>query len=99
MFDPRKLMDMMKQATDMQQKFQEELKTKQVEGSAGGGMVRVKMNGNFEVLSLEIDDSVWGMQDKKFLQDMVQAAMNDATRSARDMMADASKSLLGKMGL
>lgn len=99
MFDPRKLMDMMKQANDMQQKFQEELKTKVVTGSAGGGMVQVTMNGQFEVLDMVIEDALFAAQDPGFAKDILKAAVNDACQKVRDMMAQESKSLLGKLGL
>lgn len=99
MFDPKKLMDMMKQANEMQQKLQDELKTKTATGSAGGGMVHITMNGQFEVVDLQIEDALFASSDHAFAKDILKAAMNDVCQKVRDMMAQESKSLLGKLGL
>lgn len=71
---------LLKQAKKMQedmQKAQEELATLEVAGEAGGGMVRVVMNGKHEVRSVSIDASLVG-DDKDMLEDLVAAAINDA---------------------
>lgn len=71
---------MMKQVQKMQedmQKVQEELASEKVVGEAGGGMVRVTMNGRHEAVSVEIDDALVG-EDKEMLEDLVAAAINDA---------------------
>jgi DNA-binding YbaB/EbfC family protein len=99
MFDPQKLMDMMKQAYQMQQQMQDELRAKTVTGSAGGGMVSVTMNAQFEVSEVKIEPSLVQMNDHAFLEDMVRAAMNDATRNAREAAASQMKTLSQKMGL
>lgn len=99
MFDPKKLMDMMKQASGLQAKVQEELKQKRVEGTAGGGMVNVTLNGQFDVLELKIDPSVVKMDDIAFLEDLIQAAMNDGVRNARDAMKDHMSTLTSQFGL
>lgn len=99
MFDPRKLMDMMKQAADMQQQMQQELKGKVVEGSAGGGMVKVSMNGQFEALTVTIDPQVLNMNDLPFLEDLVRASINDATRQAQELMKGQVSSLASRFGL
>jgi len=72
---------MMKQAQKMQedmQKAQEEIANMEVEGQAGGGMVKVLMNGRHELRSVSIDESV--MDDKEMIEDLVAAAVNDAVR-------------------
>ncbi|MDG1249970.1 MAG: YbaB/EbfC family nucleoid-associated protein [Gammaproteobacteria bacterium] len=72
--------NMMKQAQKMQadmQKAQEEIKTMEVEGQSGGGMVKVIMQGSHEVKRISIDDSLLA-DDKDMLEDLVAAAVNDA---------------------
>ena len=66
---------MMKQAQQMQQKMQEQIAAIRVEGSAGGGMVTVKMDGQKTVLGVKIDPEVGS--DLEMLQDMVVAAVRD----------------------
>ncbi|CAG4883173.1 Nucleoid-associated protein GTOL_11055 [Georgfuchsia toluolica] len=72
---------LMKQAQKMQenmQKAQEELATIEVEGQAGAGMVKVVMTCKHDVRRVSIDPSV--MDDKEMLEDLIAAALNDATR-------------------
>lgn len=99
MFDIKKMMDAIKDASSLQQKLQDELKGQVVEGSAGGGMVTAKMNGQFELVELHVEASVYQMNDPIFLQDMVKAAVNDASRKARELLAEKMKALSGRLGL
>src|SRR5690349_20766569 len=99
MFDIKKMMDAIKDASQMQQKVQEELKNEMVEGGAGGGMVTARMNGHFELTQLHIEASVYQMNDPSFLQDLVKAAVNDATKKARELLAEKMKALSGRLGL
>lgn len=74
--------NMMKQAQKMQedmQKAQEEIANMEVEGQAGGGMVKVVMNGRHELRSVELDDSLMS-DDKEMIEDLLAAAVNDAVR-------------------
>jgi DNA-binding YbaB/EbfC family protein len=73
--------NIMKQAQAMQesmQKAQEELASMEVTGESGGGMVKVTMTGKHEVRRVSIDDSLMD-DDKDMLEDLVAAAINDAT--------------------
>jgi len=99
MFDIKKMMDAIKDASQMQQKVQEELRNEVVMGSSGGGMVTTKMNGHFELLELNIEPSVYQMNDPAFLQDMVKAAVNDASKRAQELLAEKMKSLSTSLGL
>ncbi len=79
---------MMKQAQQMQAKMaeiQDALAQKEVEGTSGGGMVTVKMNGQQEVLSVRIDPEVFKEGDQEMLEDLVVAAVNEARRAALDL--------------
>jgi hypothetical protein len=72
--------NLMKQAQKMQedlQKAQEELARVEMQGQAGGGLVKVTINGKHEVRRVEIDDSLMG-DDKEMLEDLFAAAVNDA---------------------
>lgn len=81
--------DILRQAQLMQSKMakaQEELARRTVEGTSGGGMVKVTCTGKQEVLSLAIDKSAVDPDDVEMLQDLVLAAVNDALRQSREMM-------------
>ncbi len=74
--------NIMKQAQKMQedlQKAQEELAKAQITGEAGGGLVKVTMNGKHEVARVEIDDSLMS-DDKEMLEDLIAAACNAAAQ-------------------
>jgi len=90
--------NIMKQAQAMQEqmaKIQEQAASKQVQGTAGGGMVTVGANGAMEIVSITIDPEVVKSGDADMLQDLVMAATNDALRKAREMMAEEMKGLTG----
>ncbi len=100
------LNQMMKQVQQMQaemMKAQEELKNEVVEASAGGGMVTVKMSGDLELKELRIDPEAVDPDDVDMLQDMVQAAVNEAIRAAQELAASrmgaATGGLAGPGGL
>jgi len=79
---------MMKQVKKMQAqmlKAQEELEHKTVEGSAGGGVVTVTVNGHKKVLSIDIKPEVVDPEDIEMLQDLVLTAVNDALTKAEEL--------------
>lgn len=67
------------------QQAQEELGEKRVEGTAGGGMVKVVMSGHKEVLEVEIKEEVVDPEDIEMLQDLVLAATNDALKKVDEL--------------
>ncbi len=92
---------MMKQVQQMQAemaKAQDELKNETVEASAGGGMVTVKVSGELEILDLKIDPEAVDPEDVELLQDMVQAAVNEAVRSAQELAASKLGAATGGLG-
>jgi hypothetical protein len=94
--------EMMRQAQLMQKKIskmQEELKTREVEASAGGGMVTVKANGSQEVIEIKIDPTIFEGGDAEMLQDLVLAAVNEALRQAKDMMEKEMGQITGGMSI
>lgn len=92
---------MMRQVQQMQAemaKAQESLKDEVVEASAGGGMVTVKVNGELEVLELRINPEAVDPDDVELLQDMVQAAVNEALRAAQEVAATKLGAVTGGLG-
>ena len=93
--------NLMRQAQQMQAnlaKAQEELARMQVTGEAGGGMVKVEMNGKHEVSRVTIDPSVAG-DDREMLEDLVTAAINDAVRKIEATSQQRLSGLMGGMQL
>lgn len=94
--------DMMKQAQRLQKQMidvQEELGKRSVEGTAGGGMVRVTVNGRQEILSIKIDPEVVDPEDVELLEDLIVAAIKNASENAKAMMeAEMGKLLPSGMG-
>lgn len=83
------IQEMMRQAKRMQAKMEkkrEEAAQKTVEGTSGGGMVTVTVNGKNEVLSVSIDPEVVDKDEVEMLQDLVVAATNQAIARAQEMM-------------
>jgi DNA-binding YbaB/EbfC family protein len=92
---------MMQQVQQMQAevlKAQESLKSEVVEASAGGGMVKVKISGDLELKELTIDPEAIDPEDVELLQDMVQAAVNEAIRSAQELAASKMGQATGGLG-
>ena len=98
---PPNMNQMLRQVQQMQEdmeKAQAELKNETVEASAGGGMVPVKVSGELEILELRIDPEAVDPEDVELLQDMVQAAVNEAIRSAQEMAASKLGAVTGGLG-
>src|SRR5205814_1307283 len=76
MIDPSKLAEMMQKAQQMQEQLQQELAQKTVVGEAGGGMVRVVLNGMMEVKSVKIEKAAIDPSDPTLLEDLVRAAIS-----------------------
>jgi len=72
------LQKMLKTAKEMQEKLQKELAEMRVEGSSGGGMVTVTLDGAKNLISIQIDPEVVNKEDIDMLQDLIIAAFNDA---------------------
>lgn len=72
------LQKMLKTAKEMQEKLQKELAEMRIEGSSGGGMVAVTLDGTKSLISIQIDPEVVNKEDIEMLQDLIIAAFNDA---------------------
>jgi DNA-binding YbaB/EbfC family protein len=90
--------DLLKQAQEMQArmaKIQEELAGKTVQGSAGGGMVQVTVNGQLSLTAVQIEAAVVNPTEKEMLEDLVLAAVNDGMRRARELASGEMSKLTG----
>src|SRR5213594_749173 len=90
--------NLLKQAQEMQAriaKVQEELGQKTVEGSAGGGMVQVTVNGQLNINAVKIDPTVINAEEKEMLEDLILAAVNDGMRKARDLASAEMSKITG----
>ncbi|HET7529629.1 MAG TPA: YbaB/EbfC family nucleoid-associated protein [Mycobacteriales bacterium] len=95
------MQQLMKQAQQMQQQLmaaQQDLAATQVEGSAGGGLVRATMTGGGELVALSIDPQAVDPDDVETLQDLVVAAVRDAARAASDLAQEKMGPLTGGLG-
>ena len=94
--------NILKQAQQMHAKIaqlQEEMAAKTVEGSSGGGMVNIVMNGKQEILSVRIDPEVVNREDIEMLQDLIVAAVNEAIRKSQEIMQEEMKKITGGLSI
>lgn len=94
--------NMMKQAQKLQSqmmKMQEELGSKTVEATAGGGMVRVTATGKQQILSIQIEPEVVNPEDVEMLQDLITAAVNDALIKSQQMASAEMAKLTGGLNI
>jgi DNA-binding YbaB/EbfC family protein len=92
----------MKQAKKMQERMgqlQKELETKTVEAQAGGGMVRVVVNGKYEIVSLKIEKEVVNPEDIEMLQDLIAAAVNEGIRKSQEMASSEMGKITGGLNI
>lgn len=90
--------NIMKEAQRLQQQMaamQEEIGKREVEATAGGGMVTVKANGKQEILAIKIDPEVINKDDAQMLEDLVLAACNEALRKSRELVQQELGKLTG----
>ena len=93
---------LLKQAQQMQaemMKAQESLKDEEVEASAGGGMVKVKMGGDLTLREIVIDPEAIDPEEAEMLAEMVQAAVNEGLRAAQELAESKMGGITGGLGL
>ncbi len=88
---------MMQQVQQMQAAMQQRMNELRVEGSAGGGMVKAAMNGQKELLDVTIDKEAVDPNDVEMLQDLVKAAVNEASRKVDEEMQSSLGAMTGGM--
>jgi nucleoid-associated protein EbfC len=81
------MQQMMKQAQKMQEQLQKQMDSTVVEATAGGGMVSLKMNGNKQLMAIQIDPEVFAAADKEMLQDLIVAAVNECVRKVDEALS------------
>ena len=89
---------LLKQAQQLQERLasvQDDLATRTVEGTAGGGMVTVVVNGRLEIVNVRIDPGLLEQPDREMLQDLVTAAVNAGVRAAQRLMSEEMGKLTG----
>ena len=89
------LQQMLSRLRQVQEDLQRQVNSVAVEASAGGGMVTVKMNGQKQVLEVKIEKEVFAGKDHEMLQDLVRAAVNEASRRVDEELANQMKSMAG----
>lgn len=95
----RKMMAQLQQMQNKLMKAQEELANLTVEGTSGGGAVRVTMNGHRELRDIYISPDAVDPEDVETLQEMVAAAFNDASKKAQDLSESKLGGLTGGMNI
>ncbi len=96
------MQQMMQQARQMQakmEKIQEELAKQTVEAAAGGGAVKIVMNGKQEVMSVKISKEAMESGDPEMLEDMVKAAVNEGVKKVKELSESAMGGALGNIPL
>jgi DNA-binding YbaB/EbfC family protein len=96
--DVNKMLQQVQQMQEQMSKAQEELAHETVEASAGGGMVTVKATGGLEITEIKIDPKAIDPDDPDMLADMVLAAVNEALRSAQNLMESKLGPAMGGLG-
>ena len=94
------MMDMMRQAREMQKKMsqiQKKVAAMEITASAGGGMVTAVVSGDLELKSLRIDPELISGGDVGMIEDLVSSAVNAAFKKAQDTMAEEMKAVTGGM--
>ncbi len=98
-FDPNALGGLMAGFQNQVDALKAEAAQKTVVGKAGGGLVQVTATGGLDIQSVRIDPSLLADGDHEMLEDLVQAATNDALRQAQGLLTSSMQGMLGGMGL
>ncbi len=91
------LQQMLARFRQLQEDLQQQVNSVHVEASAGGGMVTVKMNGQKQVTEVRVEPDVFASKDQEMLQDLVRAAVNEASRRVDEELANQMKTLTGNL--
>jgi len=91
------LQQILTQFRQMQENLQKQVESVHVEASSGGGMVTVKMNGQKQIAEVRIDPEIFSGKDQEMLQDLVRAAVNEASRRVDEELASQMKSVAGSI--
>ena len=95
----QQMQQMLKQVQQFQEQLQKQLDELEVQGSAGGGMVTVRMNGQKQLSEVHIEPDIFASRDLEMLQDLILVAVNDATRKVDEQLASQMGSLAGGLSI
>lgn len=93
---------LMKQAQQMQQKMstlQKELETRELETSSGGGMIKIKITGKQQIVSISINKECVDPNDVSSLEDLVKTAVNQAVKESQEMVSGAMSKITGGINI
>lgn len=93
---------LMKQAQQMQQKMatlQKELESRELETSSGGGMIKIKITGKQQILSISINKECVDPNDVASLEELVKTAVNQAVKESQDMVSGAMSKITGGINI
>jgi nucleoid-associated protein EbfC len=93
--EAKALQQMLAQFRQVQEKLEKQIDALSVEASAGGGMVAVKMNGQKQLTEVRIEPEVFKSKDQEMLQELILAAVNDATRRVDEALSNQMRDLAG----
>lgn len=104
MFNPLKMQEMLSQANQIKEDVQRKMEQTIVEGTSGGGAVTATMNGRKQMLKIKIDPAAvvslsGNKADVEMLEDLIVAAINEASRKAEDAMQSSMQGLLGGLNI
>ena len=91
------LQQMLSKFRQLQDDLQRQVNSVNVEASSGGGMVNVKMNGQKQIVEIRIEPEVFAGKDQEMLQDLVRAAVNEASRRVDEELASQMKNIAGNV--
>jgi DNA-binding YbaB/EbfC family protein len=89
------LQQMLSRFKQLQEDLQRQVNSVTVEASAGGGMVTVKMNGQKQLVDVRIEPDIFANKDQEMLQDLVRAAVNEASRRVDEELTNQMRNLSG----
>src|SRR5262245_20369194 len=81
------------------EKMQARLREIQAEGSSGGDMVKVRVNGQMQVQAVMIMESAWAIQDREMLEDLIRAAVNQAIEKVREKASQEAQNMAASLGV
>ncbi|GAB4116995.1 MAG: YbaB/EbfC family nucleoid-associated protein [Candidatus Caldatribacteriota bacterium] len=93
---------LMKQAQIMQKKIEEakeELGKREIRVSSGGGMIEILINGKQEIKEIKIEPDVIDVNEKEMLEDLILAAVNEAVRQSKELVAEEMSKLTGGVSI
>jgi nucleoid-associated protein EbfC len=95
----KKIIGQLPRLKEETERMQQRLDQIVVEGDAGAGMVKVRMNGRMVVLGYSLSSEALALNDREMLEDLIKAATNQALEKARQAMGEETKKFMGGMGL